>query len=192
MPKRTSRARTVPPPATPATVAGLSNGEYEQVALEGGGYKRRRVGAKHWQYICEHGRRRSDCKECGGSQICEHGRQRSLCKECGGASICEHGRRRSRRKDRTSSSAPARRAPSRASEVRTAASDGAADDSGHETATYVDEAAPNYVRPRNRRAVVKQEDAGDDSGYDTATLEEGSSFVRPLGRPKVKEEERSD
>jgi hypothetical protein len=43
---------------------------------------------------CPHGRRRSRCKECGGSQICEHGRMRSVCKECGGASICEHGRQR--------------------------------------------------------------------------------------------------
>ena len=39
--------------------------------------------------------RRSQCKECGGSQICEHGRVRKQCKECGGASICEHGRQRS-------------------------------------------------------------------------------------------------
>ena len=31
---------------------------------------------------CEHGRRRSYCKECGGSQICEHGRRRIVCKEC--------------------------------------------------------------------------------------------------------------
>ena len=45
--------------------------------------------------ICEHGRLRSTCKECGGSQICEHCRVRSVCKECGGASICEHGRIRS-------------------------------------------------------------------------------------------------
>ena len=44
---------------------------------------------------CPHGRRRRDCKECGGSQICEHGRQRHVCKECGGSQICEHGRRRS-------------------------------------------------------------------------------------------------
>ena len=43
---------------------------------------------------CPHGRRRSRCKECGGSQICEHGRERSRCKECGGGSICEHGRER--------------------------------------------------------------------------------------------------
>ena len=44
---------------------------------------------------CPHGRRRSQCKECGGSGICEHGRRRSECKECGGSQICEHGRERS-------------------------------------------------------------------------------------------------
>ena len=49
--------------------------------------------------ICEHGRRRSSCKECGGSEICEHGRRRSRCKECGGSEICEHGRQRSECKD---------------------------------------------------------------------------------------------
>jgi hypothetical protein len=48
---------------------------------------------------CEHGKRKSECKECGGSQICEHGRQKSQCKECGGASICEHGRIKSRCKE---------------------------------------------------------------------------------------------
>ena len=42
--------------------------------------------------LCQHGRIRSQCKECGGSSICEHGRARCRCKECGGASICEHGR----------------------------------------------------------------------------------------------------
>ena len=31
---------------------------------------------------CPHGRRRSQCKECGGASICEHSRQRSQCKEC--------------------------------------------------------------------------------------------------------------
>ena len=44
---------------------------------------------------CEHNRRRSRCKECGGSQICEHNRIRSSCKECGGSQICEHNRQRS-------------------------------------------------------------------------------------------------
>ena len=48
---------------------------------------------------CEHGRVRSTCKECGGSQICEHGRVRSTCKECGGGSIFEHGRERYRCKE---------------------------------------------------------------------------------------------
>ena len=72
---------------------------YEKVMLEDGGFKKRRVGAKHWQRHCTHGRQRSRCKECGGASICEHGRRRSECKECGGASICEHGRVRSKCKE---------------------------------------------------------------------------------------------
>ncbi len=44
---------------------------------------------------CSHGRRKSQCKDCGGSEICEHNRRRSTCKECGGNQICEHDRRRS-------------------------------------------------------------------------------------------------
>ena len=35
--------------------------------------------------ICEHGRQRSQCKDCCGASICEHGRVRSRCKDCGGA-----------------------------------------------------------------------------------------------------------
>jgi hypothetical protein len=49
--------------------------------------------------ICEHGKRKSHCKECGGSQICEHGREKSICKDCGGSQICEHGKRKSRCKE---------------------------------------------------------------------------------------------
>ena len=49
--------------------------------------------------LCEHGRVRSICKYCGGSGLCEHGRQHSRCKECGGASICEHGRERCKCKE---------------------------------------------------------------------------------------------
>ena len=75
--------------------AAATAAEYEEVPLEGGGYKRRRVGTKQWQYHCEHGKQKARCKECGGSSICEHGRIRSQCKECGGSSICEHGRQRS-------------------------------------------------------------------------------------------------
>lgn len=49
--------------------------------------------------ICHHNRRRAECKECGGTAICEHRRQRSQCKECGGGGICEHSRIRSRCKE---------------------------------------------------------------------------------------------
>ena len=42
---------------------------------------------------CEHGvKYRSNCKVCSA---CPHGRRRLECKECGGSSICEHGRERS-------------------------------------------------------------------------------------------------
>ena len=33
--------------------------------------------------LCEHGKHKSYCKECGGSSICEHGKRKSRCKECG-------------------------------------------------------------------------------------------------------------
>ena len=51
--------------------------------------------------LCEHGRRRDQCKECGGSGLwlCEHGRPRDRCKECGGSGFCEHGRQRSKCKE---------------------------------------------------------------------------------------------
>ena len=85
------------------------NGEDEKTHLEGKGAKRKRGpptkgpcehGVKYRSNCkvcsaCPHGRRRSQCKECGGASICEHGRVRSVCKECGGSGICEHGRRRS-------------------------------------------------------------------------------------------------
>ena len=118
--------------------------------------------------------------------MCEHGRVGRQCKECGGSSICEHGRRRTRCKD--CARAPARRATARASEAGAAgANERATDDSGYEMATYADGAAPNYARPRKKRAVVKQE-----HGYDTATYTKGPNHVRPLARPKVKEEKESD
>ena len=55
--------------------------------------QREALGLEPWQ--CEHKRRRSQCKECGGASICQHARERSTCKECGGSSICQHARRRS-------------------------------------------------------------------------------------------------
>ena len=63
------------------------------------GKRPRSAGVQTSGNICEHGRQRPQCKECGGSQICEHGRQRSKCKECGGSGICEHGRLRYRCKE---------------------------------------------------------------------------------------------
>ena len=45
---------------------------------------------------CEHGRRRSTCKECNGIGVCCHQRQRTACNECSGGSICEHDKVRSK------------------------------------------------------------------------------------------------
>ena len=54
------------------------------------GTKRKRAPKHHGP--CEHGvKPRSKCKVCSG---CPHGRRRYQCKECGGKGICEHGRRR--------------------------------------------------------------------------------------------------
>lgn len=68
---------------------------YERIDLAGGGFKRRRIGSKAWNYYCQHNRQRDKCKDCGGSSICDHNRRRSQCKLCGGASVCEHQRIRS-------------------------------------------------------------------------------------------------
>jgi hypothetical protein len=48
---------------------------------------------------CEHGRHKSQCRDCGGSAVCPHQKARNICKECGGASICQHNRRRSKCKE---------------------------------------------------------------------------------------------
>ena len=49
--------------------------------------------------ICQHGKQKNKCKECGGSGICKHFKQKSLCKECGGSSICQHGKQKNKCKD---------------------------------------------------------------------------------------------
>ena len=51
--------------------------------------------AKYRKYLCEHGKYKYQCKECGGSQICSHNRLKAQCKECGGSQICPHGKRKS-------------------------------------------------------------------------------------------------
>ncbi len=45
-------------------------------------------------HLCLHGRPRSHCRPCGGSDYCEHGRQKAKCDEgdCNGSQVCEHGR----------------------------------------------------------------------------------------------------
>jgi hypothetical protein len=48
---------------------------------------------------CKHGKRKSHCKECGGSSFCEHGKRKCQCKECGGSSFCEHGKKKSQCKE---------------------------------------------------------------------------------------------
>ena len=55
--------------------------------------------AKYLKYLCEHGKYKYQCKECGGSQICPHNRLKYQCKECGGSQICHHGKRKSRCKE---------------------------------------------------------------------------------------------
>ena len=55
--------------------------------------------SKMKSYKCLHNKRKTLCKDCGGSQICKHNREKSKCKECGGASICEHSRRKTLCKD---------------------------------------------------------------------------------------------
>ena len=49
--------------------------------------------------ICEHNKVKSQCKECGGSAYCEHNKQKRDCKECGGSGICEHNKRKSQCKE---------------------------------------------------------------------------------------------
>ena len=44
---------------------------------------------------CIHGKRKTYCKECGGSAFCTHGNWKSICKECGGSALCTHGKRKS-------------------------------------------------------------------------------------------------
>jgi len=43
---------------------------------------------------CEHGKRKSRCKECGGSELCTHDKIKYNCKDCNGSLFCEHGNRK--------------------------------------------------------------------------------------------------
>ena len=48
---------------------------------------------------CEHGKQKSACKICGGSQICEHDRNKYKCKDCKGIQYCQHERIKYKCKD---------------------------------------------------------------------------------------------
>ena len=48
---------------------------------------------------CEHGIRKTYCKECGGGGLCEHDVPRHYCKKCGGNCLCMHGKRKYRCKE---------------------------------------------------------------------------------------------
>ena len=79
--------------ASVAEMEGRASEEAEDASSKG--TKRKR--APPTKGPCEHGvKYRSKCKVCSA---CPHGKRRSQCKECGGGSICEHGRIRSRCKD---------------------------------------------------------------------------------------------
>ena len=43
---------------------------------------------------CEHNKRRSRCKICGGKDFCQHDRLRHECVKCHGSTICEHNKKR--------------------------------------------------------------------------------------------------
>ncbi len=47
--------------------------------------------------LCEHGKGKSICKECGdGNDMCKHARRKYRCLECDGSGICEHKKQKSR------------------------------------------------------------------------------------------------
>ena len=58
---------------TNLTMAKRNGVEYEVVMLPKGGSKRRRLGAKSWQYLCKHDKQKQQCRECRP----DHGKQRN-------------------------------------------------------------------------------------------------------------------
>ena len=58
---------------------------------------RTRTKKSNQKYKCEHGRTKSQCRECG-TGYCEHDRVKNSCKDCG-TGYCIHGRKKSCCKD---------------------------------------------------------------------------------------------
>ena len=42
--------------------------------------------------ICQHNKRKYDCRDCGSKAFCQHGKYKRSCRECGGPSFCQHGK----------------------------------------------------------------------------------------------------
>jgi undecaprenyl pyrophosphate synthase len=51
---------------------------------------------KKRKYNCAHGRRKVECRDCGGSQICIHDKRISICCNCGGIDLCIHKRQKAK------------------------------------------------------------------------------------------------
>jgi len=67
-----------------------TSGKASAEMLDHSAPKKRRTAEK----LCEHQRRKSRCKDCGGSGLCEHQRQRSQCKDCRSARSKTHTHQR--------------------------------------------------------------------------------------------------
>ena len=44
---------------------------------------------KKEQSLCEHGKYKATCRDCGGSRICKHCKNKQYCKDCGGSAVCK-------------------------------------------------------------------------------------------------------
>jgi hypothetical protein len=61
------------PEAAPTAAESGAKARYEVITLPAGGSKRRRLGAKSWQYLCKHDKQKQQCRECRP----DHGKQRN-------------------------------------------------------------------------------------------------------------------
>jgi hypothetical protein len=49
--------------------------------------------------FCAHGRRKTQCRSCGGSEFCSHDRRKTQCRQCGSSEVCPHGRQKKQCRD---------------------------------------------------------------------------------------------
>lgn len=52
-----------------------------------------------YRFLCEHGKQKYQCRDCGGSAFCDHGRRKTYCRDCGGSGLCGHSKRKAECKD---------------------------------------------------------------------------------------------